>query len=42
MALLIGQGRENPTIEFVEHIEKISIGDLVTTSEKVEFFLHFN
>ena len=32
--MLIGQGRENPTIVFVEHIEKISIGDLVTTSGK--------
>ena len=39
--MLIGQGRENPTIEFVEHIEKISIGDLVTTSGKGGIFPPF-
>ena len=39
--MLIGKGRENPTIEFVEHIEKISIGDLVTTSGKGGIFPPF-
>ena len=39
--MLIGQGRENPTIEYVEHIEKISIGDLVTTSGKGGIFPPF-
>ena len=39
--MLIGQGRENPTIEFVEYIEKISIGDLVTTSGKGGIFPPF-
>ena len=39
--MLIGQGRENPTVEFIEHIEKISIGDLVTTSGKGGIFPPF-
>ncbi len=39
--MLIGQGRENPTVQFVEHIEKISIGDLVTTSGKGGIFPPF-
>ena len=39
--ILIGQGRENPTIKFVENIEKISIGDLVTTSGKGGIFPPF-
>ena len=39
--MLVGQGRENPIIEFVEHIEKISIGDLVTTSGKGGIFPPF-
>ena len=39
--MLVGQGRENPTIEYVEHIEKISIGDLVTTSGKGGVFPPF-
>ena len=39
--MLIGQGRENPTIEFIEHVEKISIGDLVTTSGKGGIFPPF-
>ena len=39
--ILIGQGRENPTVEFIEHIEKISIGDLVTTSGKGGIFPPF-
>ena len=39
--MLVGQGRENPTIEYVEHIEKISIGDLVTTSGKGGIFPPF-
>ena len=39
--MLLGQGRENPIIEFVEHIEKISIGDLVTTSGKGGIFPPF-
>ena len=39
--MLIGQGRENPIIEFVENFEKISIGDLVTTSGKGGIFPPF-
>ena len=39
--MLIGQGRENPIIDFVEHIEKISIGDLITTSGKGGIFPPF-
>ena len=39
--ILIGQGRENPSIEFIENIEKISIGDLVTTSGKGGIFPPF-
>ena len=39
--MLIGQGRENPTAQFIEHIEKISIGDLVTTSGKGGIFPPF-
>ena len=39
--ILVGQGRENPIIEFVENIEKISIGDLVTTSGKGGIFPPF-
>ncbi len=39
--ILIGQGRKNPIIEFVENIEKISIGDLVTTSGKGGIFPPF-
>ena len=39
--MLVGQGRKNPIIEFVEHIEKISIGDLVTTSGKGGIFPPF-
>ena len=39
--MLVGQGRENPTVEYVEHIEKISIGDLVTTSGKGGIFPPF-
>ena len=39
--MLIGKGRENPTIKFVEHIEKISIGDLVTTSGRGGIFPPF-
>jgi len=41
MVCLVGQGRENPIIEFVENIEKISIGDLVTTSGKGGIFPPF-
>ena len=39
--ILIGQGRENPTVKFIEDIEKISIGDLVTTSGKGGIFPPF-
>jgi rod shape-determining protein MreC len=39
--ILIGQGRENPTVRFIEDIEKISIGDLVTTSGKGGIFPPF-
>ena len=39
--ILIGQGRKNPTVEFIENIEKISIGDLVTTSGKGGVFPPF-
>ena len=39
--ILVGQGRENPTIKFAENIEKISIGDLVTTSGKGGIFPPF-
>ncbi len=39
--ILIGQGRKNPTVEFIENIEKISIGDLVTTSGKGGIFPPF-
>ena len=39
--VLIGQGRENPIVKFVEDIEKISIGDLVTTSGKGGIFPPF-
>ena len=37
----MGQGRENPTVKFIEDIEKISIGDLVTTSGKGGIFPPF-
>ena len=39
--ILIGQGRENPIVRFIEDIEKISIGDLVTTSGKGGIFPPF-
>ena len=39
--ILIGQGRENPIVKFIEDIEKISIGDLVTTSGKGGIFPPF-
>ena len=39
--ILIGQGRGNPTVEFIEEIEQISIGDLVTTSGKGGIFPPF-
>ncbi len=39
--ILIGQGRENPTIQFIDNIEKISIGDLVATSGKGGIFPPF-
>ena len=39
--ILVGQGRENPTVEFTENIEKVAIGDLVTTSGKGGVFPPF-
>ena len=39
--ILIGQGRENPKVEFAENIEKISIGDIVATSGKGGIFPPF-
>ena len=36
--ILIGQGPKNPTIEYIDNIEYISIGDLVTTSGRGGLF----
>ena len=39
--ILVGQGSKNPTVEYLDNIEKIIIGDLVFTSGKGSIFPPF-